>query len=194
MARPPILVVGAAGQLARALARHRALDGHPIVCRGRADGADIADAAAIARTLAELAPAAVINTAAYTAVDKAETDSAAAFAINAEGPRHLAQACERSAIPLIHLSTDYVFDGASRTPYREDDPIAPLGVYGASKAAGEAAIRENCPWHIILRTAWLYSLDGQNFLTTMLCKCRADAENVDVVVVHDQCGCPTSTL
>ena len=88
MVRSPVLVVGAEGQLARALARHRALDGHPIVCRGRADGADIADAAAIARTLAELAPAAVINTAAYTAVDKAETDAAAAFAINAEGPCH----------------------------------------------------------------------------------------------------------
>ena len=105
----------------------------------------------------------------------------------------LAQACERSAIPLIHVSTDYVFDGTSRTPYRESDAIAPLGVYGASKAAGEAAIRENCPWHIILRTAWLYGLDGQNFLTTMLCKCRENAEIVDVGVVHDQFGCPTST-
>jgi dTDP-4-dehydrorhamnose reductase len=195
MPRPPILVVGAEGQLARALARHRALDGHPIVCRGRADGADIADITAIERTLAELGPSAVVNTAAYTAVDRAETDSAAAFAINAEGPRHLALACKRSAIPLIHVSTDYVFDGASRTPYREDDPIAPLGVYGASKAAGEAAIRENCPWHIILRTAWLYSLDGHNFLTTMLdCTATANAKTAAVSVVNDQWGCPTHAL
>jgi dTDP-4-dehydrorhamnose reductase len=194
MPRPPILVVGAEGQLARALARHCALDGHPIMCRGRADGADIADASAIARTLAELAPSAVVNTAAYTAVDKAETDSAAAFATNAEGPRHLALACQRSGIPLIHVSTDYVFDGTSRTPYRENDPVAPLGVYGASKAAGEAAIRENCPWHIILRTAWLYSLDGRNFLTTMLgCNATANAATATVSVVNDLWGCPTST-
>jgi dTDP-4-dehydrorhamnose reductase len=194
MARPPILVFGAEGQLARALARHHALDGHLIVCRGRGEGADIADAAAVEATLAELAPSAVVNTAAYTAVDKAETDSTAAFAVNTEGPRHLARACASRAIPLIHVSTDYVFDGAASTPYREEDPIAPLGVYGASKAAGEAAIRENCPWHIILRTAWLYSLDGRNFLTTMLgCKATENAETAPIRVVNDQCGCPTST-
>jgi dTDP-4-dehydrorhamnose reductase len=130
----------------------------------------------------------VINASAYTAVDRAESDRADAFAVNAEGPEHLARLCRDFGAPLVHLSTDYVFDGTARRPYRETDPIAPLGVYGASKAAGEEAIRIVWPHHLILRTAWLYSNDGHNFPNTML---RLGAERGELSIVDDQTGSPT---
>jgi dTDP-4-dehydrorhamnose reductase len=136
-----------------------------------------------------LAPAAVVNAAAYTAVDKAEQDRAAAFAVNAEGSGELARLCNGRQVPLVHISTDYVFDGASRTPYRETDAVRPLGVYGASKLAGETAIRQACPHHLILRTAWVYSRDGHNFARTML---RLAAEREELSIVNDQHGTPTS--
>jgi dTDP-4-dehydrorhamnose reductase len=185
----PILVIGAGGQLARALGRRKVVDGHPILCRGRPE-ADIADPLALQRLFGELSPVAVVNAAAYTAVDKAEEDRASAFAVNAEGPEHLARLCRNAQIPLIHISTDYVFDGTRRTPYRETDAIAPLGVYGASKAAGEAAVRQTCPRHLILRTSWLYSMDGHNFLNTMI---RLAGVHDELSIVDDQHGTPTWT-
>jgi dTDP-4-dehydrorhamnose reductase len=189
MVEQPILVIGAEGQLARALARLQTAAGHPIACRGRPE-ADINDADALRALLAATAPAAVVNAAAYTAVDAAETSEPAAHALNAHGPAQLARLCSARGIPFVHVSTDYVFDGSARTPYRETDAIAPLGVYGASKAAGEAAIRESCPHHLILRTSWLYDGEGRNFLTTML---RLGAEREALSIVADQRGAPTWT-
>jgi dTDP-4-dehydrorhamnose reductase len=185
----PIFVVGAAGQAARALARLGTIAGHPVVCRGRSHVDITAAASSLQRSLDALAPVAVVNAAAYTAVDKAEQERAAAFAVNGEGPAHLAQVCHDRGLPLVHISTDYVFDGSSSTPYREIDPVRPLGVYGASKLAGEEAVRQACPQHVIVRTAWLFSRDGQNFAKTML---RLGAESVELSVVDDQRGSPTS--
>ena len=143
-------------------------------------------------TLAELvervAPAIVVNAAAYTAVDKAEDDVDAAFRTNAEAPGVLARACALRDIPFVHYSTDYVFDGQGSRPYREDDPTAPLGVYGASKLAGEDAIRAAGGRHLILRTAWVYGQHGHNFMKTML---RLGAERDELRVVADQVGTPT---
>jgi dTDP-4-dehydrorhamnose reductase len=184
-----ILVVGARGQLARGLERCGARDGHTIICRGRPD-ADLTDPLSLQRLFTEFIPDAVVNAAAYTAVEKAEEERSAAFAVNAEGAEHLARLCAERNLPLIHISTDYVFDGTQRTPYHEGDAIAPLGVYGASKAAGEGAIRRLCSRHVILRTAWLYSMEGQNFLTTML---RLGAAREELLVVSDQYGTPTWT-
>ena len=143
-------------------------------------------------TLAELvervAPAIVVNAAAYTAVDKAEDDVDAAFRTNAEAPGVLARACALRDIPFVHYSTDYVFDGQGSRPYREDDPTAPLGVYGASKLAGEDAIRAAGGRHLILRTAWVYGQHGHNFMKTML---RLGADRDKLRVVADQVGTPT---
>jgi dTDP-4-dehydrorhamnose reductase len=189
MAGLPILVIGAEGQLARALGRHRRIDSHPIVCRGRPN-ADVTDPSALQRVFGAYAPAAVVNAAGYTAVDEAEGEARSAFAVNAEGAERLACLCRDRQIPLVHVSTDYVFDGTGQRPYCETDPIAPLGVYGASKAAGEADIRRAHAGHVILRTAWLYSRDGQNFLNAML---RLGAEREEICVVNDQLGTPTWT-
>ena len=143
-------------------------------------------------TLAELvervAPAIVVNAAAYTAVDKAEDDVDAAFRTNAEAPGVLARACALRDIPFVHYSTDYVFDGQGSRPYREDDPTAPLGVYGASKLAGEDAVRSVGGRHLILRTAWVYGRHGHNFMKTML---RLGADRDELRVVADQVGTPT---
>ncbi|MFZ4524698.1 MAG: dTDP-4-dehydrorhamnose reductase [Chlorobium sp.] len=130
----------------------------------------------------------IVNCAAYTAVDKAETDAGMAFRVNRDGSEVLAVcAKERNAL-LLHLSTDYVFDGSSSTPYRESDPVAPLGVYGHSKWEGEECIRQIAPSHIIIRTSWLYSIYGVNFVKTML---RLGAERPELNVVVDQIGTPT---
>lgn len=150
---------------------------------------DIADAAAVKRAVADFPPAALVNAAAYTAVDKAETDQEAAFRVNRDGAAVLAEAAHAAGVPFIHISTDYVFDGSKRTPYREDDPIAPLGVYGRSKADGEVAVRALCPHHLILRTAWVYSPRGSNFVRTML---RLAADRPELRIVDDQIGCPTA--
>jgi dTDP-4-dehydrorhamnose reductase len=185
--RPPVLVLGSAGQVARALARQGTVGPHPILCRGRPEG-DLTNSASLERLVDEVSPAAVVNAAAYTAVDKAEADPAAAFAVNATGPAFLAALCRDRDLPLLHLSTDYVFDGSSRKPYLETDAITPLSVYGASKAAGEAAVRRTWPKHLVLRTAWVYSADGHNFLNTML---RLGSEREQLSVVDDQHGSPT---
>ena len=130
----------------------------------------------------------VINASAYTAVDKAETEAELSFAVNRDGPTYLAKSCSEQKIPLIHISTDYVFDGKKQGPYRASDPVSPQGVYGKSKVAGENAIRECLREHIILRTAWLYGVHGNNFVKTML---RLGKEYKELNVVNDQYGCPT---
>ena len=138
--------------------------------------------------LDRLAPDVVINAAAYTAVDKAEDEPEAAFRANAHAPRELALACLKRDALLVHYSTDYVFDGSGTRPYREDDPTAPLGVYGASKLAGEQAIQASGCRHMIFRTAWVYGDYGHNFMRTML---RLAAERDTLGVVADQFGTPT---
>ncbi|WP_029008287.1 dTDP-4-dehydrorhamnose reductase [Azospirillum halopraeferens] len=183
-----ILVIGAQGQVARELARAVLPPGFALHTVGR-PGLDVSDRAAVRECVLGSGAAAVVNAAAYTAVDRAESEPEMAFAVNAAGPGHLAAATAEAGLPLIHLSTDYVFDGTRQGPYREDDPVAPLGVYGASKEAGERAVREGNPHHVILRTAWVHSPFGANFVRTML---RLGAERDELRVVADQRGCPTA--
>jgi len=130
----------------------------------------------------------VINAAAYTAVDKAETDIDQAYAINEQGPKNLALACQSRQIPLIHLSTDFVFDGRKRSPYLETDETHPLNVYGASKLAGENQVLSTCGRALVVRTAWVFSEYGKNFLKTVL---RLAEERKTLTIVQDQCGSPT---
>ncbi|PWC35721.1 dTDP-4-dehydrorhamnose reductase [Azospirillum sp. TSO22-1] len=182
-----MLVFGHDGQVAHAL-RTMAAPDLTVTALGRA-GADITDADAVRRAVEAARPDVAVNTAAYTAVDRAETEAEQAFAVNRDGAGHIAAACAAAGVPLIHYSTDYVFDGAKDGPWREDDPIAPLGVYGASKAAGEAAVRAAGPRHVILRTAWVFGAHGNNFVRTML---RLGAERERLGIVADQRGCPTA--
>ncbi|MGE3332615.1 MAG: dTDP-4-dehydrorhamnose reductase [Rhodospirillaceae bacterium] len=182
-----ILVTGAGGQVAWELERRAAAAKLSLQALG-IEALDITDTKAVHATVSEAAPKVVINAAAYTAVDKAETEKDLAFAVNRDGPGHLAAACAARDIPLVHISTDYVFDGQSKDPYREDDATAPLGVYGASKLAGEAAVRAFLDRHIIIRTAWVYGVHGHNFVKTML---RLGAERDSLRVVADQRGAPT---
>jgi dTDP-4-dehydrorhamnose reductase len=151
-------------------------------------GLDITRREAVFASVAGERPNIVINAAAYTAVDRAESEPAAAWDANCAGPAHIAAACRESGIPLIHISTDYVFDGTKIGPYRENDPVSPLGVYGASKEAGERAVRTALREHIILRTAWVYSAHGHNFVKTML---RLADTHAVLRVVADQTGSPT---
>lgn len=182
-----ILVTGGAGQVGLELA---AADWPEAVRlhRPTRNQLDLGDAASIAALFAATSFAAVINSGAYTAVDKAETEVGAAFAANALGPALLAEATARAGIPLIQVSTDYVFDGSSDRLYVEDDAVAPLGVYGASKLAGELAVRSGNPRSVVLRTAWVISRHRANFLKTML---RMAADRPALRVVDDQHGCPT---
>jgi dTDP-4-dehydrorhamnose reductase len=182
-----ILVAGNSGQLARALGDRHWPESTQCVTLGRPE-LDITDEASVAAAVAAHAPDVIVNAAAYTAVDRAETEREAAFALNEGGPRHLARAAARRGIPLIHISTDYVFGGAGTRPWREDDATAPQGVYAASKLAGEEAVREECARHVILRTSWLFAASGWNFVRTML---RLGASGAPVRVVDDQWGCPT---
>lgn len=183
-----ILMIGGSGQLGRELAAMRWPDNFAVVAPARA-AADITDRKAIAAILADGDWAAAINVAAFTAVDAAEEAVAETFATNALGPAILAEETRRRGVPLIHISTDYVFDGAKPTPYGEDDATNPLGVYGASKLAGEAAVRTGNPRHVIVRTSWLCGRYGKNFVRTML----RIAEMRDTVrVVDDQRGTPTA--
>jgi len=191
-----ILLLGANGQVGTECRRSLAALGELISAtrEGRlADGSpcEVADFD-IPESLVELvgraAPHLVVNAAAYTAVDRAESERESAWRINAEAPARLAEACKAHDARLVHYSTDYVFDGSASRPYREDDPTAPLGVYGASKLAGEQAIRESGSRHMIFRTAWVYGLHGHNFLRTML---RLGAERDELRVVADQVGTPT---
>ena len=188
MAGKTILVAGGAGQVARALAKASAPDGVTIVAKGRPE-LDILDEGSITAAFEAVKPDFVVNAAAYTAVDQAESEEEAAFALNAAAPGALAATAARHGVPIVHLSTDYVFDGTKADPYTEADPVAPLGVYGRSKLAGEEAVAAANPDHLILRTAWVYSPVGRNFVKTML---RVGSMREELTVVHDQRGNPTS--
>lgn len=150
---------------------------------------DVASHASVKRVLDGIAPGIVINAAAYTDVDDAERNEAAAFRINRDGSHYLAKWCATNGVPLIHISSDHVFDGSNPLPYRETDTCYPLNAYGRSKAAGEDAIRDALAQHVIVRTGWVYSADGRNFLTAML-KSSRERETIDAVA--DQHGTPTS--
>jgi len=186
----PILIFGKKGQVATALARTDWGGHQELHFLGRGDlDLRTAGAEGIARRINQIGPSLVINAAAYTAVDQAESEPAAAYALNAVAPGLIAQSCAAAAIPLIHISTDYVFDGTSAAPYAETDPICPVSVYGASKEAGERAVRAATPRHVIVRTAWVFSPSGRNFVKTML---RLGAARHELRIVDDQIGSPTS--
>ncbi len=180
-----ILVTGGAGQLAQALARARP---EGLVVVGR-PAFDFDRPETVAAAVRDARPKLVINAAAYTAVDAAETDSAAARRANAEGPGLLAEACAQAGAQLIHVSTDYVFDGNKGAPYTEDDATAPTGVYGATKMDGERAVLAAHPGAVVLRTSWVYARAGRNFVLTML---GAAKRLPTLRVVADQRGCPTN--
>jgi len=182
-----ILVTGSEGQLGTELVRQAPACGVVVTAPLLAE-MDLTNCARVEEVFTTVRPAAVINAAAYTLVDRAETESDLAFAVNAAAPAHLARLCSREGIPLVQVSTDYVFDGRKQTPYVEDDPVAPLGVYGRSKAEGEAAVRSTLREHLIVRTAWLYSPYGSNFVRTIL---RLAAEGKELRIVDDQVGSPT---
>ncbi|VXB84082.1 dTDP-4-dehydrorhamnose reductase subunit, NAD(P)-binding, of dTDP-L-rhamnose synthase [Pseudomonas sp. 8AS] len=184
-----VLITGAHGQVGHELMRC-APAGFELVGLGSAE-LDIANAGQVAEVVARVQPQLIINAAAYTAVDKAESDAARAFAVNRDGVAHLACAAERLAIPLLHISTDYVFAGDAAKPYRESDPTGPTGVYGASKLAGEQALAEQCSRYLILRTSWVFGAHGNNFAKTML---RLGRERDSLAVVADQHGGPTAAL
>lgn len=190
MSQLRILVAGRSGQVAQSLVEAaKARPGIELIAMGRPD-LDISDQASVDQAVADIDPDMVINAAAYTAVDKAEEEREAAFDGNKAGPRHLAEATAANELPLIHISTDYVFDGQGERPYKEGDPTAPLGVYGESKLAGERVVTGTNPRHLILRTAWVYGAYGANFLKTML---RVAESRDELSVVADQRGAPTSS-
>lgn len=183
-----VLVIGSSGQLGFELMRTAWPASWSISGLTHGD-LDITDSGAVDRVLNASGSALVVNAAGYTAVDRAEIDSPAAFAVNRNGAAHVADACARTGIPLMHISTDYVFDGTKRDAYAEDDPVAPINVYGASKAAGEDEVRRRSARHLILRTSWLYGAHGTNFVKAML---RLGAERPELRVVDDQLGSPTA--
>jgi len=182
-----LLVTGSHGQLGRAvlrLAADRGLEavGHDV------DTVDITDREAVADLVVPLRPAAVINCAAYTAVDRCEEDEAGAVAVNGDAVGHLAAACRAAGAALVHVSTDYVFDGTATRPYRPDDPVSPASAYGRSKVLGERAAR-SAPHHLIVRTAWLYGRGGWNFVEAI--RRQVEGGAAELRVVADQRGCPT---
>ncbi len=184
-----IAVTGKRGQVVSAL-RERAAPGLEIVALGRPE-CDLADRAGVLDAFDRVGCDVIVNAAAYTGVDQAESEPEAAMRVNADGAAHVAEAAARLNVPLIHLSTDYVFDGKLDRPYRETDPTGPLGAYGRSKLAGERRVAEIHPRHAILRTAWVYSPFGANFVRAML---RLGETRDEIGVVADQRGNPTSAL
>jgi dTDP-4-dehydrorhamnose reductase len=183
-----IFVIGGQGQVARSLREAAAgNDGIVFGCAERPN-VDLLRPDSIAQALADFSPDIVVNPAAYTSVDKAESERDQAFAINRDGAGTVAAAAAKHHVPVIHLSTDYVFDGTKGAAYVESDPVSPRSVYGQSKYAGELAVAAANPHHIILRTSWVYAPFGTNFVRTML---RLAAERDSLRVVNDQIGCPT---
>lgn len=182
-----ILVLGRHGQLAQSLSLRATARQIPLRAVGRPQ-LELLDRSSIDRAVEETRPSIVINATAYTAVDKAENDADLAYAVNSDAVEHLGRLCDQLGIGVVHISTDYVFDGQKPESYVEGDPVSPLGVYGRSKLAGEERLRAATAKHAILRTAWVYSPYGNNFLKTML---RLGQERPLLSVVNDQIGCPT---
>lgn len=183
-----ILVTGAAGQMGRELVEMGSAKGIVIVGYD-SKALDITDEEAVRITFAAVQPSCVINAAAYTSVDRAEGHSARAYAVNRDGVTHLANACRSANIPIMHISTDYIFDGTKASPYTETDAANPTSVYGASKLAGEQKLSDIWHKHVILRVGWVFGRHGNNFVKTML---RLGRERPELNVVADQFGAPTS--
>jgi dTDP-4-dehydrorhamnose reductase len=183
-----LFIIGAEGQVARALREAASSDKNIIFGNGVRPDVDLLRPLSIQNAIADFAPDVVVNPAAYTAVDTAETEPEQAYALNRDGARTVATAAASLRIPVIHLSTDYVFDGKKDGAYTEQDAVAPLSVYGRSKLAGELAVAEANPMHLILRTSWVYAPFGKNFVRTML---RLAGERDRLRVVDDQVGSPT---
>src|SRR3990167_4365122 len=182
-----IFITGGNGQVAYEIVHLAQQKKHRILAPSR-DVLDITDSKAVTRAVQEFHPDVVINAAAYTRVDQAEKEQAEAYAVNCEGAKNLAIVCAEIERPLLHLSTDYVFDGKKTHPYLETDPIAPVNLYGDSKWQGEEAIREQCEQHIILRTSAVFGSHGVNFVKTIL---RLASEREELRIVADQITCPT---
>jgi dTDP-4-dehydrorhamnose reductase len=184
-----VLITGAGGMTGAELVRQAAARDWAVTGFTR-DELDITDGSAVDAAVARVKPEIVFNTAAFTAVDAAESSSEIAMAVNAGGAGNVAQAAHFHGAAIIHISTDYVFDGESTEPYKPGDRVAPINVYGESKLAGEIAVTEACDRHVIVRTSWVYGHEGKNFVRTML---RAADEGRELRVVDDQHGCPTSS-
>lgn len=182
-----ILITGAQGQVGKELTSLAKERGYDVIAAGRSD-LDITQATDVQDFINHHHPDVVINAAAYTAVDKAEEEQVLAYAINRDGAKNIATACTELSLPLLHISTDYVFDGTKVESYNEEDKVSPLGVYGESKWQGEEAIRERLSNHIILRVAWVFGAQGNNFVKTML---RLGKERDELNVVADQYGGPS---
>ncbi len=184
-----LLVIGSGGMLGRAVARDAARLGHDVVALGHVE-LDVTDADHVARVVAAAGPGAVVNCAGYTDVDGAESHEAQALRVNGDGAGNVARAAADAGARVVHVSTDYVFDGSKREPWVESDPVAPLQAYGRTKLAGEVAVAEANTDHAIVRAAWLFGAGGPNFVETML---GLGAERDEVAVVTDQHGGPTWT-
>ena len=184
-----LVVTGAAGMLGQDVVAAARRAGHEVFPLGRAE-LDVTDAGAVREAIGQAAPAAVINCAAWTDVDGAETQEEAATAVNGAGAGHVAAAAAAAGALIVHVSTDYVFDGTAAEPYTESAEVAPQSAYGRSKLAGERAVAESAPRSAIVRASWLFGAGGKNFVDTML---RLGTERDEVTVVDDQIGCPTFT-
>lgn len=182
-----VLVTGASGQVGKEILKLAPADLE--VVGYSSSELDVTNTERVEQIINEQSPDLVINAAAFTAVDKAESEIEHAYAVNEFGVKNLAGACQLHSIPLFHISTDYVFDGDNQTSYKESDPVGPTGVYGASKLAGEQLLRDASVKHITLRTSWVFGAEGHNFVKTMI---RLANERDQLAVVSDQYGCPTS--
>jgi dTDP-4-dehydrorhamnose reductase len=186
----PILVFGARGQVGREIVALASARGLPVVGLSRGE-ADITNETTVRAALDVHRPSVVVNGAAYTSVDRAEREPEIVAVANVTGPGVLAAVCASTNVPLIHLSCDYVFNGAKKSAYVENDRVAPISVYGRTKAEGEAKVRELLPRHVILRTSWIYGPHGTNFLRNVL---KLAGERDELRMVSDQIGCPTATI
>lgn len=183
-----ILITGAKGQVGSELVAQASEKGHKVFAFGSRE-LDISNQEQVHETVQTIQPDVIINAAAYTAVDKAETEQERAYAVNASGSENLALACKEQDIPLLHISTDYVYDGEKQTPYVETDPSEPSGVYGASKLDGDRKIEQIWHKHIIIRVSWVFGENGNNFVKTML---RLAQQRDELSIVDDQYGAPTA--
>jgi dTDP-4-dehydrorhamnose reductase len=183
-----LLITGAGGQVGSELIEVATSGKHDVYGYSSKE-LDITDDEQVQKIVAAVAPDVIINAAAYTAVDKAEEEKDLAYAVNATGVENLARACKKNNIPLLHISTDYVFDGEKTSPYLETDPTSPTGVYGASKLEGDKLLQSVWDKHIILRVSWVFGKQGSNFIKTMLCLGK---DRNELSVVNDQFGAPTS--